>query len=126
VETFDFLGFTFINGKTRTNKYRVMIRSSEKKLKAKRKAVKKWLKLNHQRPIDDIIESLNRKIIGHYRYYGISGNYKGIRKFYSFIIRALYSMLSRRSQRRYLNLERFNKKLEKKPIILPRLYVNVW
>ena len=35
-DTFDFLGFTHINGKTRTGKYRVEHRTSKKKLKAKK------------------------------------------------------------------------------------------
>lgn len=125
-ETFDFLGFTFINGKTRTDKYRVEIRTSEKKLKLKRRAVRKWLKVVHQLPIDSIIDKLNRKIVGHYAYYGISGNYRSLLKFYHYVKRTLYKMLNRRSQRRYLNWERFYKKLERKPIVKPQLYVNVW
>ena len=35
----------------------------------------------HGRP-SDTIKRLNRKIIGHYTYYGISGNYEGLKKFY--------------------------------------------
>jgi len=126
VKTFDFLGFTFINGKTRTNKYRVVIKTSEKKLKLKRKSVKEWLKANHQGTFDEIVDKLNRKIIGHYRYYGINGNYRSLNKFYNYVEKALYRMLSRRSQRRWLNWERFNKKLKHKPIMKPQLYVNIW
>lgn len=126
VETFDFLGFSFINGMTRTNKYRVLIRTSEKKLKIKRKSVKEWLKHNHQLTIDEIIDKLNKKMVGHYRYYGVSGNFQGITKFYRYVVRALYKMLSRRSQRRYLNWERYFKKLKRKPILKPKLYTSVW
>lgn len=126
VETFDFLGFTFINGESRTNKYRVVLRTSEKKLKLKRKAVKEWLKLNHQLTVDEVIDKLNRKMVGHYRYYGVSGNFQGIVKFYRYVVGALYKMLSRRSQRRYFNWERYFKKLARKPILKPRLYINVW
>ena len=39
-ECFDFLGFTFSNGKTRNGYYRVQVSTSKKKLKAKRQAVK--------------------------------------------------------------------------------------
>ena len=41
-EDFDFLGFTFYNTKTRTGKYRVGVRTSKKKLKAKKQAGKAW------------------------------------------------------------------------------------
>jgi len=63
---------------------------------------------------------------GHYRYYGVSGNFQGIVKFYRYVVRALYKMLSRRSQRRYLNWERYFKKLKRKPILKPKLYTSVW
>ena len=43
-ESFDFLGFTFINAKTRKGWYRLGIISSQKKLKAKREAFKVWLR----------------------------------------------------------------------------------
>ena len=39
-EDFDFLGFTFFNTKTRGGKYRLGVRTSKKKLKAKRQAAK--------------------------------------------------------------------------------------
>lgn len=42
-EDFDFLGFTFFNTHAREGKYRLGVRTSKKKLKAKKQAVKKWL-----------------------------------------------------------------------------------
>jgi len=125
-ESFDFLGFTFINGETRTGKYRVVCRTSKKKLKSKKKVVKEWLRYNIQRKLPDLIGRLNRKIVGHYAYYGISGNYQGLMCFYQFIVRALHKALTRRSQRAYLNLKRYDLLLEKYPIVRPRIYVNVW
>jgi len=125
-ETFDFLGFTFVNGKTRTNKYRTVIITSKKKLKQKKENVKEWLKTQNQENVLEIIKRINRKIIGHYRYYGISGNFKGVVKFYKYIEVALYKMLTSRSQRSYLNRERYFKLLLKHPIHKPQLYVNIW
>lgn len=54
-EMFDFLGFTFINGKTRTNKYRLVIQTSKKKLKQKKQNVKEWLKTQMGINVLDII-----------------------------------------------------------------------
>jgi len=125
-ETFDFLGFTFINGETLTGKYRIIYRTSRKKLKAKKLAVKEWLRGNiHGKP-SDTIELLNRKIIGHYRYYGISGNYQGLLNFYRFVVSALYKALTRRSQRAYLSWKRYKSLLSKHPIAEPKIYVSVW
>lgn len=125
-DTFDFLGFTHINGETLTGKYTVLHRTSKKKLKAKKQNVKEWLKENiHGKP-SDTIELLNRKLVGHYRYYGISGNYEGLLKFYRYIRIALYKTLTRRSQRAYLTWRRYRMLLEKHPIAKPRIYVNIW
>jgi group II intron reverse transcriptase/maturase len=125
-ETFDFLGFTHINGKTRTGKYRVVHRTSRKKLSAKKLAVKEWLRTNiHGKP-SDTIELLNKKLIGHYRYYGISGNAESLKKFYTFVTVALYKMLTRRSQRTYLTWSRYYSLLRKHPIATPKIYVNIW
>ena len=125
-DTFDFLGFTFINGETLTGKYRIIYRTSQKKMKAKKQAVKEWLKGNiHGKP-SDTIELLNRKIAGHYRYYGISGNYQGLLNFYRFVVSAFYKALTRRSQRSYLSWKRYQSLLEKHPIAAPKIYVSVW
>ena len=125
-QSFDFLGFTLNNGKTRTGKYRVVCRTNKKKLKEKKKAVKEWLRYNIQRRLPDLIGLLNRKIVGHYAYYGISGNYQGLLNFYRFIESALRKALSRRSQRGYLNWKRYNSVLEKYPIVKPKIFVNIW
>ena len=125
-ETFDFLGFTHINGVTRTGKYRVVHRTSKKKLKAKKAAVKEWLKENMHGKPSDVIKALNRKLVGHYRYYGISGNSEGIKGFYNFVVRAFYKQLTRRSERAYMTLERYWSLLRKHPIATPKIYVNIW
>jgi group II intron reverse transcriptase/maturase len=125
-QSFDFLGFTFINGETLTGKYRIVYRTSKKKLKAKKQAVREWLRHNiHGKP-SDTIEKLNRKLTGHYAYYGISGNYQGLLNFYRFIVSAFYKALTRRSQRAYLSRKRYKSLLEKHPITQPKIYVNVW
>lgn len=125
-ESFDFLGFTFINGGTLTGKYRIIYRTSKKKLKAKKQAVKEWLKMNvHGKP-SNTIGLLNKKLIGHYAYYGISGNYQSLLNFYRFIVSAFYKALTRRSQRAYLSWKRYQSLLRKHPIVQPKLYVNIW
>jgi group II intron reverse transcriptase/maturase len=125
-ETFDFLGFTHINGTTRTGKYTALHRTSKQKLKAKKQAVKEWLGTYiHGKP-SDTIEMLNRKLIGHYRYYGVSGNYESLLKFYRFIVAAFYKTLCRRGQRVYLSWKRYYSILEKHPIAKPKIYVNIW
>lgn len=99
-ETFDFLGFTHMCGKTKTGKFTVIRITSKKKLKVKKQNVKSWLKENMHMKIKPFIEKLNQKLVGHYRYYGVSGNYTQLRKFREYIIELLYKVLNRRSQKR--------------------------
>ena len=77
-ETFDFLGFTHINGRTRKDKYLVKHSTSKKKMKVKRQEFKKWMKDNKHRPVAEIMETIKRKLIGNYNYYGINNNSKSI------------------------------------------------
>jgi len=126
IETFDFLGFTYINGKTRNGKYRVAFRISKKKMKVKRANIKKWLKYNIQDKVPNIIANLNRKLRGLYQYYGISGNSKSLNDIDIFAKRALFYALKRRSQRSKMTWERFNKILGEFPFVPPRIRVNIW
>jgi group II intron reverse transcriptase/maturase len=126
VDTFDFLGFTFINGVSRTGRYRVVIRTSQSKLKAKKQVVKEWLRNNMHNKPSDTIEQLNPKLIGHYRYYGVSGNSEGIRNFYQYVVDTFYKTLTRRSQRTCLTWERYHSLLKHHPIAKPKIYVDIW
>ena len=68
---FDFLGFTFYGSKTRKGSYKVGIKSSEKKLKAKRKELRQWFRTRLVKDSDETMKSLSRKLRGHCNYYGV-------------------------------------------------------
>lgn len=92
-EEFNFLGFTFLNGKTATGKYRPNIKTNKKKLKQKFEVAKKWLYDNICKPILEIELSIKKKIIGHYAYYGISENYYSLMKYYRYLKYTWYNTL---------------------------------
>lgn len=106
-DEFDFLGFTFFNAKTRHGKYSLKVRTSKKKLKAKRQMVKQWLKTRLTEPVDDTMKTIGAKIRGHCNYYGVSGNYKSIYGFSDYVKRMTFKMLNRRSQRRGMKHAKF-------------------
>ncbi len=112
-ESFDFLGFTFFNAKTKDGHYRLGIRSCEKKMKAKRLAVKEWLWTRLRMPIVETLIKLNRKLAGHYNYYGINGNSRALCKFRWYAMHATVKMLRRRGQRRPITYEKFLELWEK-------------
>ena len=78
------------------------------------------------KPILEIGLSIKKKIIGHYVYYGISGNYSSLVKYYKYLKYTWYNTLRKRGQRnkiKYLDYLRIWNYLE---IPLPKIYVNIW
>ena len=125
-EEFNFLGFTFSNGKTLNGKYRPNIKTNKKKLKQKFEVAKKWLHDKMHEPILEVGISIRKKIIGHYAYYGINGNYSSLLKYYKYLKYTWYYTLRKRGQKnkiKYLDYLRIWNYLD---IPTPRIYVNVW
>lgn len=126
-ETFDFLGFTHVCGKSLKGNFIVKRVTSKKKLTAKIKSSKKWLKENMHLNVKLLIEKLNVKLEGHYRYYGVTGNSNSISKFRYIIIGQLFRILNRRSQRNRYTWEDFDNKILKRfPVKLPKIHVNIY
>ena len=81
-ETFDFLGFTHYCSKSKKGKFRVKRKTSRSKFNKKLVEFNMWCKDNRTMPIEDIMNTVKRKLIGHYNYFGITDNYHSICKFY--------------------------------------------
>ena len=122
-ESFDFLGFTHYNVTSHWGKYCVLHRTSRKKLKMKREAVKKWLWEHMHESIADTIEALNVKLTGHYRYYGIYGNYIGLQKYYKYVRQELWKSKRRRDQTYWLTWKKYMNILKIHPLEYPRVYL---
>jgi len=122
-ETFDFLGFTHICGKTKAGKFIVIHKTSSKKLKVKKQIAKAWIKENMHEPVGETIKKLNAKLNGHYRYYGITYNGSKLTEFYRYIERELYCRLKERSQKSKFNWDKYHKILEIYPLVRPKIYV---
>lgn len=123
--TFDFLGFTFISGTDRKGRYRTIKLTSKKKMSAKMKAANEWIRANMHMPVNELIKKLNTKLIGHYRYYGIIGNYDKLEMFRWYVIERLKAWLHRRSQRAKMTWEKFDKIIEYNPIVKPKVYHSI-
>lgn len=124
-ESFDFLGFTHYNSKTRTGKYTIQHKISKKKKKAKKQAMKQWLKENMHENLVDVIERLNKKLVGMYAYYGINGMFNDLLGLYKYVKYELYRVMCRRSQKK-IRKDKYNTILERIPIARPKIYVQIW
>ena len=124
-DTFDFLGFTHYNSKTRTGKDTVGHKISKKKKKSKFQAITKWLKENRHIGITNLIEGLNRKLVGTYAYYGINGMLGELYKLYYHARYEVLNVVNRRSQRK-IKYSKYLIILERVPIAKPRIYKDIW
>lgn len=123
--SFDFLGFTHINAKTRKGKYIVKHKTSKKKMKAKRKEFKMWMKENMHKSIYEIMETIKRKLIGHYNYYGINNNSKSICDYYIYVKWNTYRILNRKHQKKSMSYEIFNRIWIGFSMPIPHIRVNI-
>ena len=78
------------------------------------------------KPLSEIIEKLNKKLVGYYRYYGITNNIDSLVQFYRYITQQLYLALGRRSQRKKLTWDKFEELLKCHEIKQPKIYVSLY
>jgi len=98
-ETFNFLGFTHICGKKRSNgMFTVLRQTIRKRLQAKLSEVKAELKRRMHDPVPEVGKWLRSVVEGHNRYYGVPMNYPALRVFRFQVVRLWHRALSRRSQ----------------------------
>src|SRR6266576_3519351 len=98
-ETFNFLGFTHICVKKRSNgMYTVLRQTIRKRLQAKLNAVKAELQRRMHEPIPEQGKWLQAVVRGHLRYYGVPMNNPALALFRFQVGRLWHRSLSRRSQ----------------------------
>ena len=125
-ETFDFLGFTHYCGSSNRGNFRVKRRTSKKKYRASLQRVKEWVKKNRTVPVKDFMKMLKQKLIGYFRYYGITDNAQMLYRFACEVIKTLFKWLNRRSQRKSFVWEKFILFMKKYPLPMPKIYVNLY
>lgn len=125
-ETFDFLGFMHYNGKSRTGKYMVGHKMTKKKKKMKKEDIKKYIKENRHKDIFEVIERINKKLVGMNAYYGINGMIRELQNIRQYTLITLFHVYRKRSQRNKLTKEQFSRILKVRPVIRPKVYVKIW
>jgi len=125
--TFDYLGFTHFIDRSRRGNFKVGRKTSKKKFRAKMEAINEWLKsVRNAVKLKEWWAVLRAKLLGHYRYYGISGNFRGIERYYLRVLALVYKWINRRSQRRSYTRKGFTQYLEYYSLPKPRIYRNLY
>ncbi len=126
-ESFDFLGFTHYCSTRRDGTgFRMKRVTARKKFIAKLRIFKEWLKKARTLKTKELWEIAAAKLRGHYNYYGVTDNYRGIRRFEQAVKRLLFKWLNRRGKRSCLNWEKFNVMLKRFPLPKPRIMVSMF
>ena len=120
--SFNFLGFTHYADKTRTGKFKLGRLTDRKRMAVKLKELNGWLRsMRNMMPIKDLWALLKAKMTGHVRYYGVSGNYRGVSRFLNEAKRLVKKWLNRRSQKRSFDCESFILYIRRHPLPKPRI-----
>lgn len=121
--SFDFLGFTHYLSKSRKGKVVLKRKTSSKKFSLALSKTQDWIKSNRHRKLKELIPELNAKLRGHYNYYGITFNGKGIDSYFEQVKRILLKWLNRRGGKPAWNWDRFNQLIKEwLPLFKPKIY----
>ncbi len=124
--TFDFSGFTFHWRRTRRGRWRMWCKTRRASLRKAKKAIYDWCRRHRHQSMEEQHAALNRRLRGHFNYFGVSGNYQSLALLVEATKRAWYTWLCRRSQRKRLNWERCTDMLLWWPLPRPRITVQMW
>jgi RNA-directed DNA polymerase len=125
--TFGFLGFTHFIDKTRKGTYKLGRKTDRKRLTVKLKALGGWFKATRNRlPLRELWKTFKAKLAGHFQYYGVSGNFRGIMRYWQEAVRLAMKWLNRRSQKKSFNWTTFAQYMERHPLPAPTIHHNFY
>jgi RNA-directed DNA polymerase len=123
--TFDLLGFTIYWMKTRAG-WMPRLKTRTGRLRRAIANVTDWCRRHRHEPVKEQRTALSRRIVGHFNYYAVNGNFRSLKMLLCEVQRAWRKWLSRRGQRKPLTWKRFEDLLRKHPLPEPRIYVQIW
>jgi len=97
--TFGFLGFTYYWGKSRSGYWVIKQKTMKRKLQSSLKRISEWCHKNRHMKFQEQYERVCRKILGHYAYYGRTGNARSLSKYKMQVQRIWFKWLRTRNRR---------------------------
>lgn len=119
--SFDMLGFTLYWGRSRRGYWVVMLKTAKKRLARAVKRISEFLRSARHWTMAEQQAELNRRLQGHFAYFGITGNYPALSRLVRITQRMWHKWLGRRSNSKRLTWERFNQLLQRFPLRQPRI-----
>jgi RNA-directed DNA polymerase len=119
--TFNFLGFTHYWTKSRKGMAVIKRKTEKSRFARALKKITEWCRLNRHHPIKEQHKTLNRKLQGHYAYYGITGNNRMLAQIYHKVRRIWRKWLMRRSSGDKLPWDKFELLEKRYPLAQVRI-----
>ena len=120
-ETFNFLGFTFICGKTRAGKFQIKRKTRGDRMRAKLQEMKQEMRRRMHQPIPAQGQWLGRVVCGYFNYHAVPTNGRALEVFRHHVTDSWRRTLRRRSQKDRITWARMTQLMDgwlPKPIIL--------
>jgi group II intron reverse transcriptase/maturase len=117
--TFDLLGFTHYWAKSRRGYWVIKQKTATDRLSRAISRIGRWCREHRHAPVREQHRELSEKLRGHYGYYGLTGNSKGLSQFLHEVKRRWNYWLNRRSDRGGWTWERFTRYLRARPLPSP-------
>jgi len=117
--SFDFLGFRHYWCRSRKGNWVVKRKTAGPRFTRALKVINVWCNRNRHVPLRDQHRILNLKLRGHYLYYGLIGNSNSLYRFRWEVRRIWRKWLDRRSQKSYMNWDRYLLILKRYPLLKP-------
>jgi group II intron reverse transcriptase/maturase len=116
------LGFDFFWKADRGGAPRVMRCTARKKLLAACRRIKEWIKSNRHLRGGAFFQGLNARLLGHYNYYGVHGNWHSLSRFFRWAMACVFKWRNRRGGKRAsFTWERFGQVLARVGVARPRI-----
>jgi RNA-directed DNA polymerase len=123
---FEFLGFCHHWGWSWKGCWVVKRRTASGRFSRALRRITSWCRWRRHQPIREQQRGLNQKLQGHYSYYGITGNYGWLRRFW-FGVNAIWrKWLGRRGQAGGLSWEKYDLLRQVYPLSRPRVVHSVY
>jgi group II intron reverse transcriptase/maturase len=124
--SFDLLGFTHYWGRSRTGRWIIQRKTAKGRLARAVYRVGQWCRKWRHGPVAEQHAVLARQLLGHYAYYGITGNARALWRFQRQVERCWRKWLSRRSNRSGMDWVRFRRLLIRYPLPPPRVVHSIY
>ena len=111
-ETFNFLGFTFICGKSRRGKFLLKRKTRRDRMRAKLRMVKEDMRRRMHQPIPQQGKWLGHVVRGYFNYHAVPTNLRALVAFRAEIAKRWLRVLTRRSERSDLTWARMNRLID--------------